>query len=47
MSYRAPVEDFSFIIEHVIDFNALRETSRFSHVSQDVTQAILREAGKM
>ena len=47
MSYRAPVEDFSFIIEHVIDFKSLRETSRFSHVSQDVTQAILREAGKM
>ncbi len=47
MSYRAPVEDFSFLFNHVIDFEALRATDRFAAASADVTQAILLEAGKM
>ncbi len=47
MSYRAPVEDFSFLFSHVIDFEALRATDRFAAASADVTQAILLEAGKM
>ncbi|WP_299871678.1 acyl-CoA dehydrogenase [uncultured Sulfitobacter sp.] len=47
MSYRAPVEDFSFLFSHVIDFAALRATDRFAAASADVTQAILLEAGKM
>lgn len=47
MSYRAPVEDFSFLFDHVIDFAALRGTARFEDASADITQAILLEAGKM
>lgn len=47
MSYRSPVEDFSFLFDHVIDFAALRGTARFEDASSDITQAILLEAGKM
>ena len=47
MSYRAPVDDFEFLLDHVVGFNAVRATPMFEETTADVTQAILREAGKM
>ncbi|WP_299563505.1 acyl-CoA dehydrogenase [uncultured Sulfitobacter sp.] len=47
MPYRAPVEDYKFLFEHVVDLEAVRGTERFEDATDDVTQAILTEAGKM
>jgi hypothetical protein len=47
MTYRAPVEDYNFLFEHVVGLEALRATPRFEDATQDMTRAILGEAGKM
>ena len=47
MAFRAPVEDFNFLLSHVVGFEAVQQTARFSEASSDVTQAILDEAGKL
>ena len=47
MPYRAAVEDFRFMLAHLIDTDALRATERFADVTQDVSDAILTEAGKL
>jgi len=47
MPYRAPVEDFAFLFDHVVGLDAVRQTERFEDASEDVTRAILEEVGKM
>ncbi|WP_299024985.1 acyl-CoA dehydrogenase [uncultured Sulfitobacter sp.] len=47
MTYRAPVEDYNFLFDHVVGLEALRQTEKFSDATADVTRAILTEAGKM
>jgi acyl-CoA dehydrogenase len=47
MPYRAPLEDYSFLFKHVVGFNQVAETQRFSDATEDVVRAILTEAGKM
>lgn len=47
MSYRAPVGDYQFILDHVVDFAQVAGTERFAEASKDVTDAILTEAGKL
>ena len=47
MPYRAAVDDYTFLFDHIVDFAALRETERFAEASDDVTRAILSEAGKL
>jgi len=47
MTYRAPVEDYNFLLEHVVGLEAVRGTPRFSDATADVTRAVLTEAGKM
>ena len=47
MSYRAAVEDFRFMLNHLVDTEALRATDRFAEATSDVTDAILTEAGKL
>ena len=47
MPYRAAVDDFDFLLAQVIDFAALSETTRFADATQDMSKAILSEAGKM
>jgi alkylation response protein AidB-like acyl-CoA dehydrogenase len=47
MPYRAAVDDFNFLFEHVVDFAALRETESFVEATDDVTRAIMSEAGKL
>ena len=47
MPYRAAVDDFDFLLGQVIDFSTLSATSRFADATQDMSKAILSEAGKM
>ncbi len=47
MSYRAPVSDYEFLFRHVVGFDRVSATDRFSEASPDMVSAILTEAGKM
>ena len=47
MPYRAPVEEYQFIFEHVVGFDQVTETDRFAEASGDVAAAIVTEAGRM
>ncbi|MEP3676626.1 acyl-CoA dehydrogenase [Sulfitobacter sp.] len=47
MTYSAPVEDYKFLFEHVVPLGDLRGTERFADATDDVTVAILTEAGKV
>jgi alkylation response protein AidB-like acyl-CoA dehydrogenase len=47
MTYRAPVEDYNFLFEHVVGLEALRATEKFGEATEDVTRAILTEAAKL
>ena len=47
MSYRAPEQEYSFLFDHVVGFDKVRQTDRFADATADVTTAILSEAGKM
>ncbi|MEM6304551.1 MAG: acyl-CoA dehydrogenase [Pseudomonadota bacterium] len=47
MTYRAAVDDFTFLIDHVTGFASLEQTGRFADAGRDVAHAILTEAGKM
>lgn len=47
MTYRAPVDEYTFLFDHVVGLDQVRATDRFSEATEDVTTAILREAGKM
>ena len=47
MTYRAPLEDFRFIFNHVAELGKVAATERFADATPDVTDAILSEAGKL
>ncbi len=47
MAYRAPVGEFRFIFDHVVNFEQVSESALFSEASADVVDAILSEAGKL
>ena len=47
MPYRAPVADYQFLFDHVVDLAAVTATERFAEADKDVTDAILTEAGRM
>ncbi len=47
MSFRAPVEEFKFLFDHVVGFAQVSATKRFEDASDDVVAAILGEAGKL
>ncbi|MGY6547693.1 MAG: acyl-CoA dehydrogenase [Roseinatronobacter sp.] len=47
MPYRAPLRDFTFLLEHVVGFAELARTERFSDASPDTSAAILTEAGRI
>ncbi|SMP29579.1 acyl-CoA dehydrogenase [Shimia sagamensis] len=47
MPFRAPVTDFQFLFDHVVDFANVSATERFADADRDTTEAILLEAGKM
>ncbi len=47
MPFRAPVTDFQFLFDHIVDFAQVTSTERFADADRDTTEAILLEAGKM
>ena len=47
MSYRAPVAEYQFLFDHVVDLDQVLATERFGEATKDVTAAILTEAGRM
>ena len=47
MSYRAPINDMTFLLKNVVDYNLLENTHHFEDSSLDTTVAILNEAAKM
>ena len=47
MPYRAPVEEYQFIFDHVVGFEQVTATERFAEAAGDVAAAIVTEAGRM
>ncbi len=47
MPYRAPVSEYEFLFRHVVGFDRVSATDRFSEADSDTVSAILIEAGKM
>ncbi|MEL6452229.1 MAG: acyl-CoA dehydrogenase [Pseudomonadota bacterium] len=47
MPYRAPVDDYTFLFDHVVGLDQVTATDRFAEATPDLTTAILTEAGKM
>ena len=46
MSFRSPVGDFRFILQHVVGFPEVNATERFESAAPDLVDAILREGAK-
>ena len=47
MPYRAPVNEFRFLFDHVVGFDAVAQTERFAEATPDTVEAVLTEAGKL
>ena len=47
MPYRAPVEDFQFLLDNVVGLRDVTSTDRFADATPDLVAAILTEAGRM
>ncbi len=47
MSYRAPLEEFRFLFDHVVGLTQVTETPTFAEASPDLVSAVLGEAGKL
>ena len=47
MPYRAPLDDVSFLLHHVVGYDQLRDTERFSEATRDLTAAILSQAARL
>ncbi|AHC99828.1 acyl-CoA dehydrogenase [Leisingera methylohalidivorans] len=47
MTFRAPVSEYEFLLNHVVGYGAIPATDRFAEATPDVVSAILNEAGKM
>jgi alkylation response protein AidB-like acyl-CoA dehydrogenase len=47
LTYRAPVEQISFILNRVVAFAQLAQTERFAEATPEMVEAILTEAGRL
>ncbi|MDD7969494.1 acyl-CoA dehydrogenase [Roseinatronobacter alkalisoli] len=47
MPYRAPLQDFDFLLDHIVAFDQVRRTDRFAEASPETTTAILTEAARL
>jgi alkylation response protein AidB-like acyl-CoA dehydrogenase len=47
MTYRAPLADFHFLFENIVGLDKVRATDLFAEATEDMTDAILTEAGKL
>ncbi len=46
ISYKAPLQDISFTLDHIVNFSDLTKTEAFSEATPDLVEAVLEEAGK-
>ena len=47
MNYIPPIEDLKFGMKYIADFNAVTALSSFEHLSFDLAETIIEEAGKL
>ncbi|SEK44488.1 hypothetical protein SAMN05443999_101442 [Roseovarius azorensis] len=47
MPYRAPVDEYRFLFDHIVGLGQVTATDRFAEATPDMTAAILSEAGRM
>ena len=47
MPYRAPVAEYELLYRHIVAFDQVAATDRFSEASGDMVSAILTEAAKL
>lgn len=47
MPYRAPLSEFRYLFDHVVDFGQVTATDLFAEATPDVAEAILSEAAKL
>ena len=47
MPYRAPLSDYEFLLDHILGYDRLTETDRFSDVPRETATAILTEAARL
>ena len=47
MSFRAPIPEYEFLLNHIVGYGQVAATDRFAEASDDLTSAILTEAGKL
>ncbi|THH34386.1 acyl-CoA dehydrogenase [Aliishimia ponticola] len=47
MPFRAPVEEYNFLLSNVVNLSQVNATGRFSDAGPDMVTAILSEAGRM
>ena len=47
MVYRACTEDFEYILKHVVNYDLVSSTDKFSEASYETVSAVLVEAGRM
>ena len=47
MTYRPPLNEFAFLFDHVIGYDRVPATDRFSEATGDMAQAVLTEAGRL
>ena len=47
MSYRAPLSEYQFLFDHVVDYSEIAAQDRFEDATSDVVAAVLNEAGHL
>ncbi|MEE9454763.1 MAG: acyl-CoA dehydrogenase [Paracoccaceae bacterium] len=47
MSYRAPIREMTFLLEHVLGAHRISQTERYAEATPDLSMAILNEAAKL
>lgn len=47
MTYRAPVDEIRFLLDHVVGFDRVAATARFAEATPDTVQAVLTEVGRV
>ena len=47
MPFRAPVNEFNFLLEHIVGYENVAETEKFAEANTETVGAILDEAGKL
>ena len=46
MVYRACTDDFEYILKHVVNYDLVSSTEKFSEASYETVSAVLVEAGR-